>query len=191
MIDGAVDPRGRFWTATTNTASLSNGGHLVILDRDRKARYVRTSVGLSGSIGFSPDGRWLYQADERARRITRARCDPERGTLGLQDAFIDVSGYLGRSSGIAVDMYGAVWLAFPEGEVVRRFDPNGQLMDEISTPTSAPTGCAFGGPELRTLFVTAVDTSPGLAAAAAAQPSTTLLALDAPQRGLLSNRWIG
>lgn len=37
------------------------------------------------------------------------------------------------------------------------FAENGELLDSHPVPTSAPTNCAFGGPDLRTLYATDLD----------------------------------
>jgi sugar lactone lactonase YvrE len=35
-----------------------------------------------------------------------------------------------------------------------RIDPNGQVDKAVALPTLNPTTCAFGGPDLRTLYIT-------------------------------------
>jgi sugar lactone lactonase YvrE len=41
-----------------------------------------------------------------------------------------------------------------EGQRLLRFDPDGSLRQEIPLPVRCPTMPCFGGPDLRTLFVT-------------------------------------
>ena len=55
---------------------------------------------------------------------------------------------------MTVDAKGFLWVAFWEGGAVRRYHPSGRLDREYVMPVSQPTSCAFGGPDLRDLFVT-------------------------------------
>ena len=40
------------------------------------------------------------------------------------------------------------------GGAVNRYAPDGSLLASVELPVERPTSCAFGGPELATLFVT-------------------------------------
>ncbi|MBN8479903.1 MAG: SMP-30/gluconolactonase/LRE family protein, partial [Burkholderiales bacterium] len=59
-----------------------------------------------------------------------------------------------RPDGAAVDRDGCYWVAFFRGGKVLRIDPNGRVLREIAVPAMCPTMPAFGGPDLRTLYVT-------------------------------------
>jgi sugar lactone lactonase YvrE len=59
-----------------------------------------------------------------------------------------------RPDGGAVDSDGCYWSAFYRGGRVVRFSPQGRLLEEHPLPAMCPTMCAFGGPDLRTLYVT-------------------------------------
>ena len=49
---------------------------------------------------------------------------------------------------------GAVWNARYGGGAVVRLSPEGEVLGRIDLPVSQPSCCAFGGPNLRTLFIT-------------------------------------
>jgi sugar lactone lactonase YvrE len=56
--------------------------------------------------------------------------------------------------GATVDAQGAYWCAHVYDWCVVRYGPDGRVDRRIRLPVRNPTCVAFGGPELRTLFVT-------------------------------------
>ena len=56
--------------------------------------------------------------------------------------------------GLTVDAEGGIWVAWWGGGTVSRYAPDGSLLASLELPVQRPTSCAFGGPELATLFVT-------------------------------------
>ena len=65
---------------------------------------------------------------------------------------------------MTVDSDGCLWIAFWGGWCVRRFSPDGELIETIEVPVEQPSSCAFGGPDLDRLYVTSA--TKGLDAAA-------------------------
>ncbi|HRD85814.1 MAG TPA: SMP-30/gluconolactonase/LRE family protein, partial [Rubrivivax sp.] len=63
-------------------------------------------------------------------------------------------GYGGRPDGAAVDSEGAYWVAMFEGARLLRLSPGGRVLQAVELPVRCPTMPCFGGPDLRTLFVT-------------------------------------
>jgi len=59
-----------------------------------------------------------------------------------------------RPDGAAVDSEGCYWSAFYRGGKVVRIAPDGRILAEYAVPARCPTMCAFGGSDLRTIFVT-------------------------------------
>jgi len=56
--------------------------------------------------------------------------------------------------GLTVDSEGGVWVAMWNGGCVLCFRADGTLERAVRLPVSRPTAVAFGGPGLRTLYVT-------------------------------------
>jgi gluconolactonase len=56
--------------------------------------------------------------------------------------------------GFAVDAAGNVWMALPGARCIAVIDPAGKTLGHIPVP-EAPSNCAFGGADGRTLFITA------------------------------------
>ena len=90
----------------------------------------------------------------------------------------------GYPDGVVLDSEDCLWVALWDGWAVRRYAPDGSLLYQIDFPCARVTKIAFGGPELRTAYVTTART--GLdASALAAQPlAGALFAFDVPVAGL-------
>ena len=63
---------------------------------------------------------------------------------------------LGRPDGAAVDEDGFYWSAGISAGVLNKWSPDGRLVQSIPLPCSNPTAPCFGGPDLKTIFVTSL-----------------------------------
>jgi sugar lactone lactonase YvrE len=115
---------------------------------------VDGGFGVSNGIAWSPDDRWMYFVDSRARVIYRYRFDLASGHAGERETFADLTAQPGNPAGLTVDVEGFVWSAIWDGWAVMRFDPKGRLDRTVRLPVPRPTNCAFGGRRLSTLFIT-------------------------------------
>ena len=105
-------------------------------------------------LAFSPDERLLYVANTRwAQYIHVLELDGD-GRVLRRRIFADMSSDEtdGVPDGMKVDVEGRVYCTGPGGTWV--FAPDGTRLGIIRTP-EVPANCAFGGPDLRTLFLTA------------------------------------
>ena len=64
----------------------------------------------------------------------------------------------GYPDGSAVDRDGYLWNAEWDGARIVRYRPDGAVDRVIAMPTVRPTGCCFGGDDMRTLYVTTTRT---------------------------------
>jgi len=111
----------------------------------------------SNGLAFSPDGRTLYFSDTPRFVIYRYDYDPDTGEATKRRVFARIeptSTDRGRPDGAAVDADGCYWSSLYEGSRVRRHDPDGKVMADYPVPALNPTMPAFGGTDLKTLFVT-------------------------------------
>ena len=53
-----------------------------------------------------------------------------------------------------MDSEGCYWSAQYEGQRLLRLSPSGDVLAEMITPVPCPTMPCFGGPDLKTLFIT-------------------------------------
>jgi sugar lactone lactonase YvrE len=62
---------------------------------------------------------------------------------------------LGRPDGSTLDAEGMLWVAMWDGWSVTRWNPQtGGLLQTFRLPVARVTSCAFGGPDLTTLYIT-------------------------------------
>jgi len=93
--------------------------------------------------------------------------------------------------GAEVDSDGFYWSAINGQGKLIRFDPEGRIEREIAVPFKFPTMVAFGGPDLRTLFVTSGRWAIADKDAADHPLDGSILAMEAPAPGLPCARWAG
>jgi len=117
---------------------------------DFKTGVVSWGIKLSDllrTFGLAPAaaGNRFYVCNEAELQTWLFRVDPE-GVLADPKLFVEDGG-----EGLAVDAQGRVYLAAGQ---IRVFDPAGRPIDHIEVP-QRPTGLVFGGPDRKTLFITA------------------------------------
>ena len=160
--DGKADPQGRLWAGTVFEPRTSAAAALYRFGGGRLQR-MAGDVTVSNGLAFSPDGGTLYWADTPQHRVMAYDFDGAEGTLSRPRLFAqfalkqpgqDLSTYGGRPDGAAVDAEGAYWCAMFEGQRLLRIAPDGKLLQELPLPVRCPTMPCFGGPDLRTLYLT-------------------------------------
>jgi gluconolactonase len=110
---------------------------------------VDNTVRQPNGIALSPDGRTLYVGAYSENRIYAYAVAPD-GSTGARTVFATISG----PDGVTVDCAGNVyWVSHGEGRV-HVYSPAGAELGTISTGAEA-TNAAFGGPDRRTLYITA------------------------------------
>lgn len=163
--DGKCDPQGRFWAGSLYEPKDQALGVLYMLDAQglhERMGGVTTANGLA----WSPDGRTAYWADTAAHQIRAFDFDAARGQLSNSRVFYQTTPkpagwawgsatpYGGRPDGAAVDAEGCYWSAQYEGQRLLRLSPAGEVLAEVPVPAMCPTMPCFGGPDMKTLFVT-------------------------------------
>lgn len=157
--DGRCDAAGRLWVGTIYEPKGQPRASLYCVERGQ-IRDVHHAVTTSNGVAFSIDGKTLYQADTPAHRIMAYDYDVKSGEIGEAKVFHQFADdrkapdYGGRPDGAAVDSEGAYWCAMFEGGRLLRLSPAGELLSEIRLPVRCPTMMAFGGSDLRTLYIT-------------------------------------
>lgn len=149
--DAAVAPDGALWAGTMREGQAAPDGALRRIAPDGAVATVVTGVTVSNGIGWSPDGRLMYYIDTPTRRIDVFDCDGP--TLRNRRVFARVPAP-GWPDGLTVDALGCVWVALWDGARILRYTPSGALDRTIELPVPLTTACAFGGPDLRDLYVT-------------------------------------
>jgi sugar lactone lactonase YvrE len=152
--DGRCDPRGRFFVGSMNEARDAPSATLVRVDADFVCTQVLADMTISNGLAWSPDGRTMYHADTPKQRVDAYDYDADTGTLGQRRTLMQFHAKGDRPDGGAVDRDGCYWSALYRGGRVVRIAPDGRVLAEYPTPAMCPTMCAFGGADLRTVYVT-------------------------------------
>ena len=152
LNDGFVDSEGFLWFGSMDDTEEEPSGALYQLGDEGCIRRDPGYVVTNGPAE-SPDGRTLYHTDTLAGIIyafDRAR----NGQLSNKRAFVRIPTGGGYPDGPIVDVEGCVWTGLFGGWSLKRYSPEGKLLDEIRLPCSAVTKAAFAGDDLRTLYIT-------------------------------------
>ena len=120
----------------------------------------RKEFGLvvANGLGWSPDGRTFYLVDTIPGLIYAYDSDPASGVLSSRRIFARLPESEGRLDGLAIDEEGGVWCAIWDGWRVCRLHPNGTPDFSIDLPVPRPSSIAFGGEDLRMMYITSART---------------------------------
>lgn len=190
--DGACDRQGRFVFGTMHEPSAGPKqalGQFFRLNADLSLQSLPLPrVAIANSVAFSPDGGTLYFCDSLRQRIDRCAYGDE---LGPVSTFVDLSAHQGEPDGSAVDAEGGLWNAQWGASRLVRYRPDGSQDRSIRLPTAQPTRAAFGGPDLRTLYVTSAHDGMDAAARATDRHAGDVFALEPGVTGLAEPRFAG
>ncbi|MFA5057107.1 MAG: SMP-30/gluconolactonase/LRE family protein [Opitutaceae bacterium] len=154
--DGKCDPAGRFWAGTM---ALAKGpkplGKVYRLDADGSMHVMFRDAGTSNGIAWSLDRRLLYYIDTPLVRVDAFDYDDATGAIAGRRPVITIPPGMGRPDGSTMDAEGMLWVAMWDGGRVTRWNPRtGELLQTVRLPVTLVTSCAFGGPDLDTLYIT-------------------------------------
>jgi len=158
--DGRCDPQGRLWIGTVDRSGKNAGG-LFCVDSEGAIVKVRDGRALSNGIDWSPDGSKCYHVDSLLRTVEEMTLNSD----GLPEEFRTLASFDDIPDGLSVDRDGGIWIALWDGGGVVRLTPDGKIDRRIDVPGGWITSCAFGGPDLRTLYITSarIDLDPEIA----------------------------
>lgn len=156
--DSRVHPSGAFWIGTmVNDEGPKNGG--VYHYRAGTLRKIISDAAIPNATCFTADGRTAYWTDTPTQKILKCETDPETGLpISEWTVFADTSEHRGFPDGAVVDSEGYVWNARWGGSCVIRYAPDGSIDRIVEVPASQVTCPAFGGKDLKRLFLTSAAT---------------------------------
>jgi sugar lactone lactonase YvrE len=151
--EGGCDPDGNLFVGTMAYAETPGAGSVYRLGVDHTVDVAMTSVTISNGLAWTADGTTAYYVDSPTSRIDRFDWDT---TLGLHNRrpFVSIAPEDGAPDGLTVDAGGGVWVALYNGQAVRGYGSDGDLMEVVELPVPKVTACTFGGPALDQLFIT-------------------------------------
>jgi sugar lactone lactonase YvrE len=158
--DGRCDRQGRFRAGSMllDMAAAQSVGLVYALEDEGTLRPVVEGLIVPNGMAFSPDGRTMYLSDShpQVQCIWCCDYDIDSGTPSNRRLFVDMKPLPGRPDGAAIDEDGCYWICANDAGLVHRFTPAGKLDRSLELPVRKPAMCAFGGPQLDTLYVTSI-----------------------------------
>lgn len=185
------DRTGVLWCGSMVDFGAEIGGSLYRIGADLEATPVRTRVRIPNALAFSRDGNRMHFADTDTGYIDCAELSGKFDPSKTWRRFVDASAAPGRPDGAMIDAEDHLWSARIGGGCLARFDPQGRLERIVSLPTSKPTSCAFGGDDLRTLYVTTARQGLSASELAAEPLAGRLLSLRPGMVGLPDHAFSG
>lgn len=187
--DGKCDAQGRLWFGTMSTAGSE--ASLYRYDPDGSLQVMEAGLTVSNGLGWSPDGGTFYLTDSPAQLIYAYDFEPATGRIRNRRNLVDLRGQAFFPDGLTVDREGGIWSAMWDGWCVIRFDAEGREILRVPMPVQRPTCCAFGGPDLSTLFITTASVGLGEQEIERGFQAGDLFALDAVVSGFAAGRFSG
>ena len=190
LNDGRCDRQGRFWVGSMNDVSRGPEGTLYRIDTSGGCTPFVGKVIVPNSLSWSPDNRTMYFTGPDLRAMLAYDFDPDAGVMHNPRTFATFSAP-SVPDGATVDAEGCVWCASYDGWRITRFTPDGRVDRVIDLPVQSPTCVTFGGPGLRTLFVTSARQRIAPEALASQPLAGAVLALDVGVAGLAEPLYAG
>ena len=195
LNDGRADPAGNLWVGSmfNNIAPDGSGrpiddtaaGRLFRIAGDGSVTLRKSGIGISNTFCWSPDATRFYFGDTLANVIRVYDYDAASGTIANERPFFAGFGR-GSPDGSAIDSAGYLWNARYGGGCIVRVAPDGTVAGTIEMPCENVTTCTFGGPELKTLYVTTAAGGDGPGRRLAG----SLYAVEMEVPGLPENRFV-
>jgi len=163
------------------------GGQHGILQRinpDGRVSIHRRNIGISNTLGWSPDKKRFYSGDSLANVIWAYDYDSGSGEITNEISFLQDFDR-GLPDGSTVDAEGYLWNCRYYGGCIVRVAPKGTVDRVVEMPVKNITTCTFGGSDLKTLYVTTASAQ----AAPDERLAGGLFAIQCEVRGQPENRF--
>ena len=152
--DAKCDPNGNLWIGTMDKNERRRTGRLWRINPAGSKTVVLDGIGVANTLAWDSLRGRFYFADSMVGDIYVFDYDAASAGIGNRKIFFRQDSAPGVPDGSAIDEEGYLWNARWDGGCVVRISPDGELDQVIEVPTRRPTSCAFGGVDMKTLFIT-------------------------------------
>lgn len=155
--DGKCDPWGRLWIGTMakdqSHPGALGGGSLYCVSGGRILG-VQGGFTIPNGLAWSLDRSRFYHIDTQTRKVDVYELDGPDRMSGRQTAF-HIPEEDGAPDGMCMDSQGNLWIAMWGAGKAACYDPStGRRLEEIEVPAVNVSCVAFGGEDLKTLYIT-------------------------------------
>ncbi|MGE0741194.1 MAG: SMP-30/gluconolactonase/LRE family protein [Hyphomonadaceae bacterium] len=174
--DGAIYCSHTQWSEPQNIGAVDPQGFVYRIAANGAAELVCDGFRMANGICFSADFQHLFVAQTAVGNVVRLtrRADggygdpqpygPQLGhapdNIRAPDIYAmgpEERGRLGHTDGVALDVAGNLWVTLPFANAIVVITPAGEVIDVIRDPASTKlqhvTSIAFGGDDMRTLYI--------------------------------------
>lgn len=151
--DGRADPYGGFWIGTMGKSAEPEAGAIYRYYKG-ELRKLFPKISISNAISFSPDKSTAYFTDTPKAIIWKVVLDADGWPAAKREQLVDLSDSGMNPDGAVCDTKGFLWNAQWGSNRAVRFAQDGSVDREVTFPAKQTTCPAFGGPDMRTMFMT-------------------------------------
>lgn len=152
--DGRADRQGGFWFGLMGKRAEPGAGSIWRWRRG-ELRRLFPGITIPNAICFTPDGRAAHFADTAKGQVMKVALDAEGWPVGEPEVWLDLAPEGLNPDGAVVDSEGLFWNAQWGAGRVAAYAPDGRFLRAVETPGAPQSSCpAFGGADMKTLFVT-------------------------------------
>ncbi|MHA6691664.1 SMP-30/gluconolactonase/LRE family protein [Devosia sp. A449] len=159
LNDGKVGPDGAFWVGSMDASGDGPpAGQLYRVGPDGSVRVIAEGIAIANGLAWNAAATRLYHSDSRGD-IWLDCWDfaVSDGAVSNRRRLREHDEAAGRPDGGACDLDDIYWSAGPSASRINRFSADGDLLGWVDVPLRNPTMPCFGGPDLRTIYVTSLD----------------------------------
>lgn len=196
LNEGVVGPDGAYWLGTMQNNIAEDDSPMEMTSATGQLYRLTPDGQLSR---LSDDRFWItntfvWPAPDKlvtADTVVNTLFAYDLGPKGLNNRRVFQAGFRrGRPDGSCMDADGGIWTArVAGGACLTRTRPDGSVDQIAELPVTWPTSCAFGGPDLDTLYVTSARFTMDAEHLAAHPGEGGLFALKPGVRGMKAHRF--
>ena len=155
LNDACIGPDGTVCFGSMDDDEAAPTGRFYRFSRGRIEAAGPADICITNGPAIAPDGTAIYYTDTLGKRILKAPLDAD-GRPGPARLWVDTARDFPDAwpDGPVCDAQGAIWTGLWNGWGVARYAPDGTLLDKVDLPVANVTKVAFGGADLRRVYIT-------------------------------------
>ena len=153
--DGKVGPDGNLWLGTMDKSCAPEAGNFFQITANLQSSLQISNTSISNGMAWTADKKTFYYIDSPTFEIRAFDFDIKNGGISNPKTVIEVPEQYGSPDGMSIDEEDMVWVAHWGGNCIRRWNPKtNEVLEKIEVDAPHVTSCCFGGPDLKTMYIT-------------------------------------